>query len=223
MNEVEAVPEDIATDPIHEMLEESEATAYAYLLESWLTSTVAALRDARRREGLTQEDIAEQLNTKQPAIARLERDHEGRFSLRRFAEYSLACGMLPLDVSLRPAHEIREYALSNPDAPKTDQAFEAWSSKALASGNMASPQHYTLSIGSQNRANLDVFFPYSEADKTRCLVSRSGVLESWARLLHDESQPLKTTIQDRPRTTFDEKPESGLGTSQKSPSIQLVA
>lgn len=117
--------EDALTDLTRELLEDKE-TAYAYLLENWLASAVGKLREARRETGLTQEEVAERLGTKQPAIARLERDHEGRFSLRRFAEYALACGVLPLDVVLKSSEEMREYALENPDETMTETAYEGW-------------------------------------------------------------------------------------------------
>lgn len=123
--------EDALTDLTRELLEDEE-TAYAYLLENWLASTVGKLREARREAGLTQEEVAERLGTKQPAIARLERDHEGRFSLRRFAEYALACGVLPLDIVFESSEDIREYALENPDKPITaETAYEGWLSGSI--------------------------------------------------------------------------------------------
>lgn len=127
---------DAVTDLLRELLEESDESASAYLMESWLASAVAALRDARRQAGLTQEDIAERLDTKQPAIARLERDHEGKFSLRRFAEYALACGVLPLDILLKPVEELREYALENPEASRTEKSLEAWHTSAANVGEV---------------------------------------------------------------------------------------
>lgn len=131
MSEINRAVEDLleneSIDPVREMLEDEE-TAHAYLLERWLTDAVAKLRDARREAGLTQEELAQRLGTKQPAIARLERDHEGRFSLRRFVEYALACGALPLDATLRPSEDVREYALVNPNEPITETPRAAWSS-----------------------------------------------------------------------------------------------
>ena len=125
MSEVDSTvfEEDTLTALTRELLEDEE-TAYAYLLERWLVSATGKLREARREAGLTQEEVAERLGTKQPAIARLERDHEGRFSLRRFAEYALACGVLPFDIALESSEDIREYALENLDDPITETAYE---------------------------------------------------------------------------------------------------
>lgn len=127
MSEIEgtAYGVDALTDLTRELLEDDE-TAYAYLLEAWLAQTTGKLREARREAGLTQAEVAERLGTKQPAIARLERDHEGRSSLRRFLEYALACGVLPFELSLESAEEMRRYALDNPDEPITETAYENW-------------------------------------------------------------------------------------------------
>lgn len=138
MSEIERVfQEQALTDLERELLEDDE-TAYSYLLENWLAAAVGLLRDARIEAGLTQEDVAERLGTKQPAIARLERDHEGRFSLRRFAEFALACGMIPLEVPLKPAEKVRRYALASTGASHTEKAMEAWHT-AVTSAEDQSP------------------------------------------------------------------------------------
>lgn len=139
MNEGDAVLEDMledaAVDPVRELLED-EDTAYRYLAERWLTDVAAKLRDARREANLTQGDVAELLGTKQPAIARLERDHEGKFSLRRFVEYALACGALPFDLSLESAEELRRCALDYPSEPITETAYESWLGGAVVKGSV---------------------------------------------------------------------------------------
>jgi len=160
MSEVDAVfddlLEDAAIDPVRELLKD-EDTAHLYLMERWLTDAVAKLRDARREAGLTQEEVAERLGTKQPAIARLERDHEGRFSLRRFVEHALACGALPLDIVLKSSENAREYALENPDEPTTETAYESWITAPIAQA--AAPEEHELygAIGSwhSGRISLD--------------------------------------------------------------------
>lgn len=126
MSEVTVFERDALSDLVREVLEESDESANAYLVQSWLSSAIEALYDARRRANLTQKEVAERLGTKQPAIARLEKDDEGRVSLHRYIEYALACGVLPLDLSLRPVSALREYALNDPDAPRTERAYEAW-------------------------------------------------------------------------------------------------
>lgn len=125
MSEVEVSErkESALADLARELLEDEE-TAYEYLKEGWIASAVASLREARREAGLSQEEVANVMGTKQPAIARLEKDHEGSFSLRRFAEYALACDVLPLDILLKPAEILREHALNDPEAPKTELAYE---------------------------------------------------------------------------------------------------
>jgi DNA-binding XRE family transcriptional regulator len=50
---------------------------------------------ARKQAGLTQEQLAEKLGTKQEAISRWETDTEGSISLRNYVEFVQACGMVP--------------------------------------------------------------------------------------------------------------------------------
>ena len=53
-----------------------------------------------RKAGLTQEQVAERMNTQQPAIARLEADKNGSMSFRRYVDFALACGMMPRSLML---------------------------------------------------------------------------------------------------------------------------
>lgn len=106
--------------------EEGQAFVEAYLKSSFLSLAVDALFYARRQAGLTQAQVAEQLKTKQTAIARLEADTTGSMSLRRFVEVAMACGMMPFDIQLVPVNSLREYVIANPEAPKTSDAYNAW-------------------------------------------------------------------------------------------------
>jgi transcriptional regulator with XRE-family HTH domain len=145
MSEVDAVFErDALAELAREVLEESEESANAYLVQGWLSSAIESLYDARREAHLTQKEVAERLNTKQPDISRLERDDEGRVTLHRYIEYALACGVLPLNISLRPASALREYALHDPEAPRTERAYEAWYSKTVASDEATRPARFVV-------------------------------------------------------------------------------
>ena len=127
MSDVETVAGgDALTNLAREVLEESDESAYAYLAQGWLSSAIEKLYDARRAANLTQKEVAERLGTKQPAIARLEKDDGGRVSLHRYIEYALACDMLPLDIMLKPAEDVRRYATYDPEAPRSEKAYEAW-------------------------------------------------------------------------------------------------
>jgi transcriptional regulator with XRE-family HTH domain len=97
-----------------------------YLKAGFLSSAVRALFYARKEAGLTQAQVAEQLNTKQAAIARLEADTEGSMSLRRYVEAALACGMIPLDITLVPVSVLRDYVIAHPEAPRTQEAYNEW-------------------------------------------------------------------------------------------------
>src|SRR5271157_3929395 len=70
--------------------------AVAFLRAAFLSSAVDALFYARRKAGLTQEQVAQKLGKKQEAIARWEADKEGRMSLRQYFDLAVACGRIPL-------------------------------------------------------------------------------------------------------------------------------
>ena len=61
------------------------------------------MREARKRAGLTQTELAERVGTTQSAIARLERGH-GHPTMQRISELVEACG-LELQVRLVPAED----------------------------------------------------------------------------------------------------------------------
>jgi transcriptional regulator with XRE-family HTH domain len=111
------------TDLVRELLVEDEESVAAYIEQSWVTRAIEALQDARRRASLTQDDVARRLGTTQSAIARLENNHEGSISLRRYIRYALACGMAPLDITMVPVSAMRDYILQDPDAARTPPAY----------------------------------------------------------------------------------------------------
>lgn len=99
-------------DMLHDLVNTDDESARVYLLESFLDSVVDTLSTARKRAGLTQQDLAERLTTRQSVVSRSERDVSGSMSVRRFAEWSLACGFVPAPISLVPFTTAREQALS---------------------------------------------------------------------------------------------------------------
>jgi transcriptional regulator with XRE-family HTH domain len=111
------------TDLVRELLVEDEESVTAYIEQSWVTRAIEALQDARRRASLTQEEVAKRLSTTQSAIARLENNHEGSISLRRYVRYALACGMAPFDITMEPVSAMRDYILQDPDAARTPLAY----------------------------------------------------------------------------------------------------
>src|SRR5260221_5877521 len=80
-----------------------------YLKTDFMSSAIDALFHARHQAGLTQAQVAEHLKTKQAAIARLEADTNGSLTLRHYAEFALACGMIPLNITLAPIDLVRQY------------------------------------------------------------------------------------------------------------------
>ncbi len=101
---------------VHELTDENSGSTFAK----------EYLKSGCRQADLTQAQVAEQMNTKQAAIARLEADANGSMSLRRYAEFALACGMVPLDIVLVPIESARNFVIANPDLPLTQINYDTW-------------------------------------------------------------------------------------------------
>lgn len=115
------------TDMIRDILADDDREGIeGYLGQAWLSQIVSALVAARRQAGLSQEDVAQRMNTKQPVVSRLENDSDGSCSLRRYLAYAHAVGRQPLDIVLEPLETVRVFAYEYPDAPRTQLACEFW-------------------------------------------------------------------------------------------------
>lgn len=66
------------------------------LFSRWYRGLLDAALVSRLRRGITQTRIAETMGTRQPAIARIERDDDGGISARRLWAYLRACGLVPM-------------------------------------------------------------------------------------------------------------------------------
>ena len=106
--------------------EQGKEFASEYLKSAFLSSAVNALFYMRRQAGLTQAQIAERLNTKQSAVARLEADFDGGISLRRYVDFALACGMVPHNVTFAPLESAISYTIAQPKIPYTEVNYQEW-------------------------------------------------------------------------------------------------
>ena|SRR5579863_3181425 len=113
---------------VQELTDENNSPAFVreFLKAGFLSSAVDALFYARRQADLTQAQVAEQLDTKQAAIARMEADTDGSMSLHRYVEFALACGMVPLNIVLAPLESVRSFVIAYPDVPLTQMNYDTW-------------------------------------------------------------------------------------------------
>lgn len=122
---------DRLNDLVREYLQEKD-TARIYLRRAWLLAASRVLREARVQAGLTQEQLGERMGgKKQSQFTRWENDPDGRISLHNFIDALLACGVMPLDIEGVPFEDMREYALNDPRAPRTGEAFGGWRSARM--------------------------------------------------------------------------------------------
>jgi transcriptional regulator with XRE-family HTH domain len=106
--------------------EQGKEFASEYLKSAFLTSAANGLFYMRRQAGLTQAQVAERLNTKQSAIARLEDDFDGGISLRRYVDFALACGMVPHDITFAPLEAAISYTIAQPKILFTQVNYQEW-------------------------------------------------------------------------------------------------
>ncbi|MGH2496709.1 MAG: helix-turn-helix domain-containing protein [Ktedonobacteraceae bacterium] len=113
---------------VQQLTDEQQGNGFTreYLKAGFLASAVDELFRARRQAGLTQSQVAEKMQTKQAAIARLEADVDGSMSLHRYVDFALACGMIPFDIKLVPLEAIRDFIIENPQAQHTQEAYSTW-------------------------------------------------------------------------------------------------
>lgn len=117
--------------------EQGEEFTVEYLKTKYLSSVGRSLYYARRKAGLTQEQVAARMHTHQSAIARLEADRDGSISFSRFVEFAIACGFMPrslmTDSTLEPIQSLREELLEHiesqqheEDRPPTPKQIRAY-------------------------------------------------------------------------------------------------
>jgi len=113
-------------------------TSVEYLKARWITQAIAMLRNYRIDAGMSQKDIAEALDTKQPAIARLERGED--ITLGRIWDYLFACGKAPLQLQVVDFDHLRDFVVHYPDRPATLSSVlvHATISRSLRDNNQAS-------------------------------------------------------------------------------------
>lgn len=106
--------------------EHGQEYAAAFLKADFLASVANSLFTLRREAGLTQAQVAEHLHTKQSAIARLEADFDGAMSLRRLADFALACGYIPHHVTFAPLETASAFAREQPQTSFTVENHIGW-------------------------------------------------------------------------------------------------
>lgn len=119
---------DFLSQKLSEDGEDLEATR-EYLMSVFLSSSVDALFDARRKAGLTQKQLAQKLGKKQSAIARWEADVDGKMSLRQYIEIAQACGVNPFVIALESLEHLREFIIDDPEVLPTQELYQDWMKK----------------------------------------------------------------------------------------------
>src|SRR5258708_39651219 len=94
--------------------ERGEEFTVEYLRADFLAAAANALSTLRHKAGLTQEEGADQLHTKQSPIARLEADYDGAMSLPRYVDFALACEVVRHHFTFAPADAARNFTLGHP-------------------------------------------------------------------------------------------------------------
>jgi transcriptional regulator with XRE-family HTH domain len=127
-----------SNDAVTQMLDNDPDAARSYLFYRWFSEWMETIREEREAQGLTQQEIAERLNTTQSSVARLENDRRGSVSVRRLWEYAFAVGLSPL-VELRPSSSLMGFVRNQPDAWLATTEYNSWLTRqALITNGVAS-------------------------------------------------------------------------------------
>ncbi len=152
--------------------EHGQEYATEYLKADFLTSVANALFTLRRQAGLTQAQVAELLHTKQSAIARLEADFDGAMSLRRFVDFSLACGYIPHHLTFAPIETARNITIAQPETSLTFENHLNW-------GNA----NFQLTLGSVGPASQATFSVSASATTLQGERPPLGIIEAQSKAL----------------------------------------
>ena len=184
---------DLARDILAE--DDQEGVA-AYLGQAWLSHTISVLVAGRRHAGLSQEEVAARMNTKQPVISRLENDFDGSCSLHRYLAYAHAVGMQPLDIALEPLGSVCVYAHEDPDAPRTQLAYETWRVAHRSQSGVSSSRLGEL-LTAQKDFIKPVSYSYGQGRAVPCATRPSAGISSngtYQGLEQSSENPLGTWV-----------------------------
>lgn len=134
-----------------------ERSAKRYLRALFLAEAAAELFDAREDAGLSQEELATRLETKQPSISRTERNLDGAISLGRFIDWVMACGTWPRSLALVSVESFVALARRATEAKSALHLFDNESTATvLVAGNFghkAGPESRWVVHSACNRAS----------------------------------------------------------------------
>jgi transcriptional regulator with XRE-family HTH domain len=172
---------------IQQLTDEEEGKDFAveYFKSGFLSSAVNTLFYMRRQAGLTQAQVAERLNTKQSAVARLEGDFDGGISLRRYIDFALACGMVPHSITFAPLESAINYTIAQPKIAYTQVNHQEWlKANPAPIESVVQVERNSEAMSKTLQLQSDTVFAI-EKDSTSALTDSSTVASS-ATTLHQE-------------------------------------
>ncbi len=89
-----------------------------FLKTDWILSTMLNLEKVRKDVHYSQKDLAQRLGTTQSVVSRTESDSTGAISVRRYVEWLLACGVVPMELAVEPWLKVKTQAyMANSSSP----------------------------------------------------------------------------------------------------------
>ena len=85
------------------------------LKTDWILSTMLNLEKVRKDAQYSQKELAQRLGTTQSVISRTESDSTGAISVRRYVEWLLACGAVPMELTFDPWSKVKAQAYMSQD------------------------------------------------------------------------------------------------------------
>ena len=92
----------------------------------FLERTYRSILAASRHAGISEEQAARRAGLSNPISEAVQRGSLERLTIEQYVDLALACGFMPLDLTLAPAVEAQEFAAEVPLEARSAPAFDAW-------------------------------------------------------------------------------------------------
>jgi transcriptional regulator with XRE-family HTH domain len=106
--------------------EHGEAEGPAGIKRAFLEHAGRSVAMARLRSGLSREQVAQAAGVSRSTVESLEEASPTGLTMEQYVDLALACGSMPLELTLAPTPDMREFASEVPIGNRSATAFDAW-------------------------------------------------------------------------------------------------
>ena len=97
-----------------------------HVKRDFLERAYRSIKAASRHAGMSEEQAARRAGLPNPISEAVRHGSLERLTIEQYVDLALACGYMPLDLTLAPAVEAQEFASEVPLESRSAPAFDAW-------------------------------------------------------------------------------------------------